>query len=71
MQGSSNSWRLLSAGLNNLQLLYFHYIVAINKYKMNLQKTPGRLAQNKCVCVIETFELGDFVNYLLIKSLQN
>lgn len=44
--------------------------VAINKYKMNLQMTLGRLIQNKCACVIETFEFGDFVNYLLIKSLQ-
>lgn len=33
--------------------------------------TLGRLTQNKCACVIETFEFGDFVNYLLIKSLQN
>lgn len=50
---------------------YFHYVVAINKYKMNLKMTPGRLTQNKCACVIETFEFGDFVNYLLIKILRN
>lgn len=50
---------------------YFHYIVDINKYKISLQMTLGRLTQNKCACIIETFEFGDFVNDLLIKSLHN